>query len=347
MPTAFTIYNCGTGYNRSKNDVVARLSRVTASPQIIHDGPGSGGLVPFRGHNPGGATTLGGLIGGTGVDANVVSGVAAVKDALRSGPVLVNMCGWSRGAITCFKIANALAQDPVTSGVKVNIFAIDPVPGGSALNNHMWRNVAVSANLGMCNVVLAQHDRRSLFAPVYPTVNGPFTDVDIMPGDHSTIVEYKEGRSEAHQLVIDMAKRFLRARGTMFQDNALLSPLEILERYATIAEHFDDYAQFAKGVSGKPKDRFKGQRSIMSDQRTSMAKMLPVKPAFFLNEHHRETCRALFPRIVDEIDRPMQKAFADERRGTWLPEFDKMSDLVPAHAKMVLFYILSVPPPSR
>jgi hypothetical protein len=341
MPTTFTIYNCGTGYNRSANDIVARLNRDTSSPHTIHDGPGSGGFRPGGGHNPGGATTVGGLIGGTGVDANVESGVAAVKQALRAGPILVNMCGWSRGAVTCFKIANALAKDPTTSGIKVNIFAIDPVPGGSALNNHMWRNVAVSANIGMCRVILAQHDRRNLFSPVYPPVDGPFTDVDIMPGDHSTIVEYKEGRSEAHELVYDMSKRFLRARGTMFRDGSLLSAHEILRRYAMIAEHFDDYAQFAKGVSGKPKDRFKGERPIRDDKRNVVGKMLPVKPAFFLNEHHRETCRSLYPRIVDEIDRPMRDAFADERRNVWMAEFDRMSDEVPEHAKMVLFYIMS------
>ena len=344
MPTPFTIYNCGTGYNRSANDIVARLNRETNSSHTIHDGPGSGGFVPFRGHNPGGKSTLGGLIGGSGVDANVASGLAAVKQALAAGPILVNMCGWSRGAVTCFKIANAMAEDAATRHIKANIFAIDPVPGGSALNNDMWKKIGVTANIGMCSVVLAQHDRRSLFAPVYPTVNGPFTDVDIMPGDHSTIVEYKQGRSEAHELVYDMAKRFLRARGTQFSDNALLSTTEILKRYALIAEHFDDYAQFAKGVSGKPKDRFKEERPIRDDQRKVVGKMLPFKPQFFLNEHHRETCRTLYPRTVDEIDRPMIQAFADDRRAVWMAEFDPMSDDVPEHTKMVLFYILSCRP---
>jgi hypothetical protein len=341
MPTPFTLYACGTGYNRSANDIVARLNRETVSSHVIFDGPGSGGFIPGRGHNPGGASTLGGLIAGSGVDANVGNAVAAVKQALAAGPILVNMCGWSRGAITCFKIANALHDDRATRGIKCNIFAIDPVPGGSALNNHMWRNIGVSANIGMCNVVLAQHDRRSLFAPVYPTVDGPFTDVDIMPGDHSTIVEYKEGRSEAHELVYDMVKRFLRGRGTQFGDSSLLGTDQILHLYATIAAHFDDYAQFAKGVSGKPKDRFKEERPIRDAQRKVVAKMLPFKPAFFLNEHHRETCREQYPRIVNEIDRPIHEAFAHDRRSIWLPDFNRMSDQVAEHAKMVLFYIAS------
>jgi hypothetical protein len=141
-----------------------------------------------------------------------------------------------------------------------------------------------------------------------------------------------------------MAKRFLRGRGTQFGDNSLLGGNDILQRYATIAEHFDDYAQFAKGVSGKPKDRFKGERPVRDAQRRVVGKMLPVKPAFFLNEHHRETCRSVYPRIVDEIDRPMHQAFADDRRSVWMPEFDRMSDQVTSHAKMVLFYILACHP---
>src|SRR5690606_31402337 len=159
-PNVFTVYNCGTGYNRGKNDIVARLSRDTNQPQIIHDGPGSGGFNPFRGRNPGGKSTLGGLLAGSGVSANVESGLRAGADARRNGPLVVNMCGWSRGAITCFKLAHAMANDAVTRDVPVNIFAVDPVPGGSALNNHMWKNCGTSPNLRMCNVVLAQHDRR-------------------------------------------------------------------------------------------------------------------------------------------------------------------------------------------
>ena len=339
MPTTFTVYNCGTGYNRDKNDIVARLNRDTQSPHFITDGPGSGGFMPFKGHNPGGKSTLGGLIGGSGVDSNVDAGLDAVKQAMRAGPIIVNMCGWSRGAVTCYKLANAMAADPVTAGIKVNIFAVDPVPGGSALNNHMWRNIGASANIGISAVVLAQHDRRSLFAPVYPTVDGPFTDVDIMPGDHSTIVEYKEGKAEAHELVYDMAKRFLRARGTQFADTSQLSAVDILRRYALIAEHFDDYAQFAKGVSGKPKDRFKEQRPIRNDQREVVGQMLPFKPAFFLNEHHRETCRTLYPYTVSEVDLPMKLAFSSERRDKWMREFDRMNDACVEQAKMLLFYI--------
>jgi hypothetical protein len=133
MQLKFTAYNCGTGYNRNRNDVIAQLNRETISLHMITDGPGGGG--PYG--QAGGAWKVSGLLGGKGVDANVQTVVDKVRQ-LASGvaSVVLNMCGWSRGAITCVKIANVLNADPHTSGIPVNIFAIDPVPGGSSLNNH-------------------------------------------------------------------------------------------------------------------------------------------------------------------------------------------------------------------
>lgn len=240
MQLKFTAYNCGTGYSRNApNEVVADLNRETVSRHMITDGVGSRWWQ------------LSGKLGGVGADANVQEVVKFVQGLAPSHPnMMLNMCGWSRGAVTCFKIANALFADPDTAGIPVNIFAIDPVPGGSAINNHMWQSLDMTRNIKMCSVVLSQHDRRSLFAPYYPPVLGPFTDVDIMPGDHSTIVEKHKGRAEAYELVKDMAKRFLMARGTTFDSRALLTPSEILNRYALIAAHFDDYAHFAKGPAG-------------------------------------------------------------------------------------------------
>lgn len=139
-----------------------------------------------------------------------------------------------------------------------------------AIDNPMWRNIGTSADIGISVVFLAQHDGRKLFAPLYPAVDGPFTDAGILPGDHSTIVERKEGRPEAHELVFDGAQRFLHARGMQLADTTQLGEIEILRRYTLIAEPFGDDAQFAKGVSGKPgkpKDRFKEQRPIRNDRR--------------------------------------------------------------------------------
>jgi len=162
MQLKFTSYNCGTGYNRYSNDVVAQLYWETVTNCCVTDGVGGGGPQG----NAGGAWKISGLIGGVGVDANVGFVVNEVKSRHSSANqnMIVNMLGWSRGAMTCIKIANALNADTATRTIPVNIFAIDPVPGGSCINNHMWRSIQMTPNIRMCNVVLSQHDRRSLFA---------------------------------------------------------------------------------------------------------------------------------------------------------------------------------------
>jgi hypothetical protein len=337
MQVRFTVYNCGTGYNRDNNDVVAQLNRETVSLHMINDGPGGGSLLSG---NPGGATKLAGLVGGKGVDANVASAVEEIRRRKLPSTV-VNMCGWSRGAVTCFKIARVLFDDPETRNIAVNIFAIDPVPGGSALNNHMWKGIDVASNVRMCRVILSQHDRRGLFAPVFPPVSSMFTDVDLMPGDHSTIVEPHASRVEAYELVKDMAKRFLWARGTVFSGPGLLSPREVLERYARIAETFDDYAHYAKGAPSKLEKRFQGERPLRDVTRKVVGKILPTKPAFFMNEHHRETSMGLYPNLTREIDLAPAQAFSDQKRAAWMPEFDRMTAEAPLHAKVTLFYILA------
>lgn len=351
MQVKFTVFNCGTGYNRSKNDIIAQLNREMISEHMITDGPGSGGMTPSwagGGHNPGGTTTVGGLLGGTGVDANVnlvCSEIRRRKSEMHQN-LVVNMCGWSRGGVTCFKIANALSQGD-TAGIPINIFAIDPVPGGSSLNNHMWQSISMTPNIKMCHVVFSQHDRRGLFSPYYPPVEGPFTDIDIMPGDHSTVAEKKAGREEVYYLVKDLAKRFLIARGGFFKDSSRLSASEILEYYAKVATHFDDYSRLASGVSKWAK--FRGtydelERTIRDVSGRKIAQMRPIyapgkQTSFFINGHHRETCQQQYPRLTAEFDRKPKDAFLRERRRAWLADFDRMVDVCVEHTKLTMLYI--------
>jgi hypothetical protein len=46
------------------------------------------------------------------------------------------------------KIAYALADDPALSSIRVNIFAIDPVPGSLIVgNDHMWTDIGLGRNI--------------------------------------------------------------------------------------------------------------------------------------------------------------------------------------------------------
>ncbi len=289
MQLRYTVYNCGTGFNRNSRDIIPQLWRETHSLNMINDGPGSTGLFVTRGP---------GLAAGVGVDANVNRSVEEIKRRNTVNSMVLNMVGWSRGAVTCFKIANALDKDNSTQNITVNIYGIDPVPGGTFINDHMWRDIDVTPNIGMCSAIFAQHDRRNLFSPYYPAVRGPFTDIDIMPGNHSDLVMDKGKNREAHQLVKHLAKQFLISRGTVFSNKTLLSDIEILNKYAAIIENFDDYAKGKR----KFRNRFKGKRKIKNDKGDSLGTMLPVKPPFFINGHHREVFQRHFSCLANAID---------------------------------------------
>ena len=352
MQVKFAVYNCGTGSNRNSPDTVATLHRETITEHIVTDGPGSGGMAPSwagGGHNPGGAGTIGGMLGGTGVDANVNAVAAEIKrrSTEMKQKMVIAMCGWSRGGVTCFKMANALHRDPATREIPVNIFAIDPVPGGSSLNNHMWQSIDTTPNIRMCHVVLSQHDRRGLFSPYYPPVRGAFTDVDLMPGDHRTVAEEVPGLESAARLVKHLAKGFLMGRGISFKDSSLLQPEQILELYAGVAANFEDYSKQASGVGWLSKKRGTFDeivRTVKDVHRQQKGQIKPIydpgqQTGFFLNEHHRLTCRDLYPALTNELDRKPSEAFAVGRRSSWIADFNRSFEQNVEHSKLMMMYV--------
>ncbi len=103
------------------------------------------------------------------------------------GITKVNLIGWSRGAVTCIMIANAIAADPDLKGIRVRIFAVDPVPGG--LNQAFYSSMTslprcVDEYFG----VYARDEVSRNFSPVIPKTKMS-TSVTLlpMPGMHATV----------------------------------------------------------------------------------------------------------------------------------------------------------------
>jgi len=126
----------------------------------------------------------------------------------------VNMIGWSRGGVSCFEMANALANDPETRDIKVNIFALDPVPGG--VNN--FKNIhRLQSNVATFIAIYAADERSVAFNALLPKLS-PNTRVytTSMPGSHATLVgnescpRYKKvNLTRAGQLTRDWAEKVL------------------------------------------------------------------------------------------------------------------------------------------
>ncbi|MGQ0646379.1 MAG: hypothetical protein ACT4P7_02340 [Gemmatimonadaceae bacterium] len=309
-----TLYNCGTAYHRNSGDTVSKLYGLTLpNERFVSDGVGSGSLKPnrFGGRpNPGGATKLGGLLFGVGMDANVAAAVHCVRD---SQPRRINMCGWSRGGVTCTKISKQLYLDPALRHIPVNIFAIDPVPGSAGpAGNHAWKQIELTGNVENYYVVFAQHDSRAAFAPSYPNVSGSTTvTVEIMPGSHSVVAEEKPGLEEAAQIVYDLAKRFLQLHGTSFTSKQLLTASELINRYAKVQIDFGLYREKAKPDPGwlKRKLGISPDRTIKDDKGTKIGEMRIERVGFFVNEHHRDLFQAKYFYLTQELDKDPADAF--------------------------------------
>jgi hypothetical protein len=279
------------------------------------------------------------------VDSNVEEAIKALYQ-LRTQPSVVNMCGWSRGAVTCTKISNLMYRmGPPLSKMAVNIFAIDPVPGSNLGSGHMWKNIELTPNVRFYNTVLAQHDNRGVddfFEPAYPSTSGQTkVDVDLMPGSHSSIVVFKgNGAQDTAELVEDMAKRFLMSRGTRFANRNLMNANDILGRYGRIQANFEYYTR----LKGKALANLNTTvRTIKNTSGGNIGGMRGSRPRFFINEHHREVFRTKYPYLGNEIDRePPQKPFDGQWARQWGAELDRvMTDCVD-QAKAVLLFSLAV-----
>jgi hypothetical protein len=345
MIPVLTIYNCGTNFHRASGDTVALLYALTLPNQaFITDGVGSGSLTPnrFGGRaNPGGATKVGGLLFGSGMDANVAAAIDAVR---RAAPGRINMCGWSRGGVTCTKISKQLSLDPALQQIPVNIFAIDPVPGSAGpAGDHAWKQIELTSNVQNYSVVFAQHDSRAAFAPTYPSLSTKTNvTVEIMPGAHSTVAKKSADLPEAADLVYDMAKRFLQLHGTTFTSRQLSSASELINMYAKVQIDFQRYRAKAKPDPNWLKRHVgvSATRTIKDDHGHKVGKMLIDRVGFFVNEHHRDLFQAKYFYLTQELDRPADQAFRTGVANTgWVKDAANLAGNEPAAFEQLGYYI--------
>jgi hypothetical protein len=346
--SVFTIFNCGTAFHRDSNDVVAYLNIVTTSPHHINDGPGA--KIGGAAHNPWDATRLTGAAFGVGVDANVDAAVSAIDEHRRLDPTpSVALLGWSRGGVTCFKIANKLQASVEHRSIPIDIFAIDPVPGSAgAANWHMWREIEISANVRHCVTIYAQHERRREFAAVVPdTVPDTCTfDPIVIPGTHSSIVVATTGLEDAYYIVLDLAKAFLRKKGVALSDRSRFTNQELVHRYTVISENFRNYQNAGqKEVTWLTRKIASADRTLLSQnyQGSKLTALQAECRPFFINNHHRECFERCYPYVARELNEEVQSAFARERMNQWVPELlDVMMEKDPQTAQWVMGYMFAI-----
>jgi hypothetical protein len=251
---------------------------------------GEGLPAPYR---------ISGKVTGEGWDDNVQRAVGIVVNLAQS-PQVINILGWSRGAVTAIKIANKLNEVFATS-IQVNLFCVDPVYGGFGVSTEPDVTI-IPVNVNCAVIVLALHDQRQTFAPSDLSrlhVENPMVTTAIflpMSGTHVEVVRATSiDHSHSSKVVRHLAYRFLVKFGTRFKGgfDASMDLLDTCYCYAKMLKNTGSYDAGAKsswmdyimGVGYNNRD-FTGQ--------------LPTYTAHsdhFINEHHRACFRQAFPRL--------------------------------------------------
>ncbi len=344
----FTIYNCGTAFNRNNRDeLVADLASRTGGEEgenwIVNAGPGSNpedNLQHFAKNpntgvygiqqltpqaRPGtydpitkkkknwfkSTSGIWGMATGSGWEDNVKSTIHHIDGLNAKGrlPETINMAGWSRGAVTCHMIANALYKK--YNSIKVNIFAIDPVPGLGQWRKHRTK---IDSNVKSYAVVYQEDEKRGSFKAVV-VKHDKMTRFQIynMPGGHSTGVQGNKkvygGNIDMAVLVQDLSEKFLTSHGTPIQKCLGLTDAKSLEHYAKIRENISRYRKDTVGFWGGKVD--KHNRKVKAGLGSAFHE-------FFINEHHDrlflKKYAALYGYLVAKNPTSMQQKAPDAAR---------------------------------
>jgi hypothetical protein len=235
-----------------------------------------------------------GVVDGFGWEENVAH-VMAVLGATIDLPQTINMVGWSRGAITCFMIAHALAKNPRTSRIPVNIFAFDPVPGPGNFDDP--DKVTLPGNVQAYAAVVQQDERRKIFRPVLihsEETRGVKTRFYFMPGGHSTGVF--RTKTEVGLIGAFLAHRFLQKHGTHLNNPIVLTHRDLCELYAKIRIDLARYRSSGAGLL-----------ALLGKQPRVVANRFQ-DTAYFINDHHANQFRKTFPQIWLALDRGVSNA---------------------------------------
>ena len=229
--------------------VTQRVYDTVMGAKLLFEGAGSQLYQETTGQWDTGGHGMLGITFGKGVEHNTKECVKELTKLHANVVTLdrIDLVGFSRGAVTCFKIAHALSQCPPLHNADVRIFAIDPVPGTlGAGNSHCYKAIKLMPNVKACKVIYAEHERREAFRPVL--VHGVNAtnhyEEDTMPGNHGGVVDTgatEEDNNLAARLVLSQAVQFLQKGGTQLPNNMTREPLPDLDRYGKIMNNLDLY----------------------------------------------------------------------------------------------------------
>ncbi|NIK38648.1 hypothetical protein FHY12_000933 [Xanthomonas arboricola] len=235
-------------------------------------------------------------------------------------PTCVNLIGWSRGAVTCHMMANAMRADAELGDIPVNIFAVDPVPG---TGNFQASRTTLGANVLNYFAVYARDERSAGFAPIIPDVPGNSRLLSL-PGRHATLAgnAFANGGDRGAQsfsapgkVVRHLAEEFLTSNGTQLDACLDLNDLDLLGLYDEILRDNEGYVAMRSHTytvaehAWRSTDRNVGVGSGYWGVGLGSLPMLR-QPPVFVNWHHRDLYIKQFANAIEEAELLIGTAFA-------------------------------------
>lgn len=327
--TVVTIYCCGTGEHRDKlTNTVPYTWRATAGNRVwMNDGAGNmqhyilksekilkkveGGAKKVKGFSKHHTTWFDNLSGISTQD-NIINSLQWLwmeyyrqdKPAFKT----VNLCGWSRGAVTCIMLAHAIEAAGfrgLIPDLKVNIFAIDPVPGltndfGSGGSFEKTGRAGTPYTLPRCvnqyAAVLAENVGGAMgtaFRNVSPTFaigGGGVKSEYPLPGSHSNVAKMD---NVVGDLAASLCHKFMAQHGTTILVPKVMSDPQELEQYARIL--LEHGRVKTSGLINKKKE-FK--KWGVASMRAGPVANAQRGHKFYVNDHHFALMKSVLPRVA-------------------------------------------------
>ncbi len=238
---------------------------------------------------------------GHGWDDNIRHAIAVISEVFPTLSGTVNMVGWSRGAVTCLRMANWI-REFLGDGFDINIFAIDPVAGldaGEKLQDTYFVPTIVKNYVA----ILALDEMRGDFKPQDLSriqIESPMsTNVAFLPfpGVHNTAVTLKDASlPEVTAVVRALAYKFLTHFGTGFQvSEHVPTQADMCKLYAAMMLKRDQYkTMFKKSFMNKQMGGV-----VERTARSNVQSYVGADVHFFVNEHHRKCFELTWPQIYN------------------------------------------------
>jgi hypothetical protein len=220
----------------------------------------------------------------------------------------VNMVGWSRGGVTCMRLANAI-HALFHNTININIFAVDPVAGqNEGLNRQDARVIPPCVKNYVA--VLSKHEGRQTFKPQdmsrMVVADQASTRVVYlpMPGQHGSQVMSKSnvfGSPEAN-ITLNLAYAFLRNFGSQFSAGPsapLSTPAAMCQQYAVCKAGAGQYKS-TSGVKNFLIGMGIGQRSFTKQKNMGLY-VSGGTQSYWVNEHHHACFKQAYPNAYRAI----------------------------------------------